>query len=64
MVYEDKWERVLVCPSCGESIDAEYYGLTDDERDELYPTMEDVLGYDDAYRSDESGEYYDPEFDE
>jgi DNA-directed RNA polymerase subunit M/transcription elongation factor TFIIS len=42
MEFEDEWETVLVCPQCGESIELDRYGFTDDEYDELYP-MEDEL---------------------
>ena len=42
MEFEDEWETVLVCPQCGESIELDRYGFTDDEYAELYP-MEDEL---------------------
>lgn len=59
MEWEDEWEDILVCPACGNSIDSDHYGLTDEEYDELYPTKEDVLGYDEGDEDDEyNGETY------
>lgn len=47
MEFEDKYEDVLVCPSCGHSVDFEHYGFENDEEYEaLYPTKEEVLGFD------------------
>ena len=59
MEWEDEWEDILVCPACGNSINSDHYGLTDEEYDELYPTKEDVLGYDEDDEDDEyNGETY------
>ena len=44
MEFEDSLESILVCPSCGESVELEHYGLTDEEYDALYPTEGDVTG--------------------
>ena len=63
MEFEDKWEDVLICPECGHSIDSDRYGCESDEAYEaLYPTEEEVLGYNED--EDESDEIYDEEFDE
>ena len=46
MKFEDKWEDVLICPECGHSIDSDRYGCeSDEEYEALYPTEEEVLGY-------------------
>ena len=48
MEFEDEFEDILICPECGHSVDLERYGAENDEDyDELYPTLEDVLGYSD-----------------
>lgn len=57
MEFEDEWEDVLVCPKCGFSVESERYGFeSDEEYDALYPTMEEVMGYD---SEEEFGETYD-----
>lgn len=55
MKFEDKNEDILICPSCGHSVDLEHYGFENDEEYEaLYPTKEEVLGYNaDEYRDRE-----------
>lgn len=60
MEWEDEWEDVLVCPKCGFSEDSDHYGMSDDEYDSLYPTKEEVCGYDDEEDEDDeyNGEYY------
>lgn len=58
MEPEDEWADVLVCQKCGHSIDYERYGFENDEDyDALYPTKEEVMGYDED--EDDSGESYD-----
>ena len=42
MEFEDEWKTVLVCPHCGESIELDRYGFTDDEYSELYPTEDEL----------------------
>lgn len=62
LAWESEWEDSLVCLNCGFSIDPERYGLTDEEYEDLYPTMEQVLGIadDDEEDDDEyTGETYD-----
>lgn len=44
MKWETEWEDILVCESCGSSMDSEMYGLdSDEEYEKLYPTEEEVL---------------------
>lgn len=62
MKFEDEWEETLICPKCGNSIDSDHYGMSDEEYDALYPTREEVCGYDEDedYEEDEyNGETYD-----
>lgn len=52
-----------ICSECGHSIDSDRYGCeSDEEYEALYPTEEEVLGYNED--EDESDEIYDEEFDE
>lgn len=44
MEFEDEWHDTLVCPKCGNSMDIDHYGWTDEEYEDLYPTEEEVLG--------------------
>ncbi len=61
MEFEDEWENTLVCPQCGHDIDLERYGFeSDEEYEALYPTKEEVLGYEeDEDEDNEYGETYD-----
>lgn len=60
MEFEDEHEDILVCPSCGHSVELERYGFENDEEYEaLYPTKEEVLGYDDDEEDEYHGETYD-----
>lgn len=44
MEFEDQYEDVLVCLSCGHSVDLDEYGLEDENQyDKLYPTEDDFL---------------------
>lgn len=61
MEFENEWEDTLVCPKCGNSIDSDRYGMSDEEYDALYPTMEEVCGYNDE---EEEDEYYGETYDE
>ena len=57
MEFENEWEDILICPKCGHSVESEYYGFENDEDyDALYPTKDEVLGYDDE-DEDEDNEY-------
>lgn len=60
MQFEDEYEDTLVCPECGYSEDSDRYGMSDEEYDALYPTKEEVCGYDE----DEDGEYCGETYDE
>ena len=62
MEFEDEWKDVLVCPECGHSVDLDYYGSENEEDyDALYPTYEEVAGYEeeDDDEENEYGETYD-----
>lgn len=59
MEFEDEWEDVLICPKCGHSVELEHYGFENEEEYEsLYPTKEEVVGYEENEREDNSGETY------
>lgn len=49
MIFENKkWRDTLVCPSCGESMNLDEYGLSGDEDYSiLYPTEKDIVDCDD-----------------
>lgn len=60
MEFEDEWEDTLVCPQCGHGVDLEHYGFeSDEEYEALYPTREEVVGYEDEDDDNEYGETYD-----
>ena len=61
---DDIMEDVLVCPSCGYSVELEYYGLTDDEYEAQYPSMYEVLGIDEEEDDDDDECYYGEVYDE
>ena len=63
MEWENDNEETLVCPQCGNSIDSDHYGFTDEEYDSLYPSKEEVCGYKDD-DEDDCGESYDEVYDE
>ncbi len=64
MEFEDENEEILICIKCGHSVDLEHYGLENEEDYEsLYPTKEEVIGYDEDEEKD-TGEYYEEEYDE
>lgn len=44
MEFEDEHEDILVCLNCGNSVDLDRYGMSDEEYDALYPTKEEVCG--------------------
>ena len=43
MQFEDSNEGVLICKTCGCDISIDHYGFTDDEYENLYPTLDEVL---------------------
>lgn len=56
MEFEDEWKDILVCPSCGYSVELDRYGFdSDEEYDALYPTKEEVCGYEDEYDDEDDG---------
>ena len=62
MEFEDEYEETLVCPECGYDVALERYGFeSDEEYNALYPTKEEVCGYDDDDEDDDeyNGESYD-----
>lgn len=59
MEFEDKWRDTLVCSKCGYDVALDRYGYNDEEYEKLYPTKEEIFGYDDEEDEDEyNGEYY------
>ncbi len=61
MEFEDENEDILVCLSCGHSVELDRYGAEDDEAyDAMYPTYEEVVGCEDDEEDDEeyTGEVY------
>lgn len=55
MEFEDGMEETLVCLTCGYNVDSDLYGFDNGETyEDLYPTKEELLGYDE----DENGEIY------
>ncbi len=61
MEWEDEHEEVLICTNCGNEETSDHYGFTDEEYESLYPTREEVLGYEDDEEDDDeyNGETYD-----
>lgn len=58
-------EDEYYCPACGYVTDIEHYGYSEEEYENLYPSMEDVLELYDTEEDDEfNGEYYEEECDE
>lgn len=62
MQFEDENEDILICLECGHSEESDRYGMSDDEYDALYPTREEVFGYDDE--DEYAGETYEEVYDE
>ena len=53
MEFEDEYGDVLICESCGHSLDYDRYGCeSDDEYDALYPTLEEVLAREGKYEEE------------
>ena len=43
MIFEDEqWRDTLVCPACGNSMDLDHYGFTDEEYEDLYPAQDQL----------------------
>lgn len=58
MEFEDEAEDILVCPTCGHSVDLDLYGSEDEEDySALYPTEDDI--FDEEEDEDYCGETYD-----
>lgn len=74
MVFEDEIMRdTLVCENCGNSMELDHYGFTDEEYEQLYPTWEELMARegiveeeedDDEEDEEDTGEYYEEEYDE
>lgn len=66
MKFEDEWEDILICSRCGHSVESEEYGFENDEDYyALYPTKEELLGFEDEYDiNNEYGETYEEVCDE
>lgn len=48
MAFEDEWKDTLICPECGHEIDYDRYGCeSDEEFEEIYPTLDEVLARED-----------------
>lgn len=59
MKFEDEFGDTLVCPNCGYDEDYEHRGFTDEEYENLYPTKEEVCGYEeDEYNGESYEEVY------
>jgi len=60
MEFEDDDHSSLICPNCGHSIDIDDYDHENEDYETLYPTKEDVLGYeeDDEDESETYDEVY------
>lgn len=63
MKWEDDSEETLICPKCGHEEDSDHYGFTDEEYDALYPTKEDVGGYEES-NDEYNGESYEEVYNE
>lgn len=59
MNWEDENKEVLICPNCGHEEEFDHYGFTDEEYESLYPTKEEVFGYEDDKDDEYNGETYD-----
>lgn len=58
MQFEDEFGDTLICPACGHDEDYEHHGFTDEEYDALYPSREEVCGYEDNEEDEYNGESY------
>lgn len=58
MRWEDEYEDVLICTGCGETIDGDRYGFTDDEYEEIYPTFDKIVDCDTDNESEIYEEVY------
>lgn len=63
MEFEDEGRSTLICLNCGYDEDIDHYGFTDEEYQALYPTKEEVCGYEDD-EDDEDDEYNGEAYDE
>lgn len=63
MKWETDWEDILICPKCGYSIDSDHYGLTEEEYEALYPTLEEVINQEESDEELE-GEIYEEVYEE
>lgn len=52
MKFENEWEETLICEKCGHEVELEKYGFTDEEYEDLYPTLEEVLELEEGSNDD------------
>lgn len=52
MKFENEWEETLICEKCGHEVELEKYGFTDEEYEDLYPTLEEVLAQEEGSNDD------------
>lgn len=74
MIFEDEpLQSILLCENCGNSMDVDHYGFTDEEYEALYPTWEELMAREgiaveesdeDEDDEEDTGEYYEEEYDE
>jgi DNA-directed RNA polymerase subunit M/transcription elongation factor TFIIS len=54
MIFEDDNEDILVCLSCGNSIDLDRYGYdSDEEYEKAYPSFKEVLAREGIFMDEE-----------
>lgn len=64
MEFEDEFTETLICLECGNEVDFDHYGFSDEEYDELYPTLEEVLAREGEYDEEEQDDEYEEVYDE
>lgn len=60
----DETGDYYVCPFCGYDTDVEHYGYLEEEYENLYPPIEDVLEYYETDEDEYNGENYEEVFNE
>ena len=60
MDFEDERKDVLICPSCGHSVELERYGFENDEAyDALFPSIDEIIHSEEDEDEEYTGEIYD-----